>query len=371
MEDLLMEPVSRETEVVTYHPETSTDDVAQRLNHLANEVQRPFWYFAQNVHRYAANPLHEDSLTDSVAKRFLSGGAHAIGASLGAFLALAGFALKGLSNRFHSREFTYWEGLGEEVCPERPKVLHLNACMFPGGLPYAFGGVRTAGERMEQLKAFVESINPDIFFLCEFSQTLSGKLFESFQESYRHFLVNVGSNAKGMDASMTVVSREPIVNEPKFFPSKIEAEEEQKSSYRGFFHVETEKVHYLYVHLHPKETNRAKEIRLEQLAEIRKITEEFANGKVWVVLGDINIERGSAGHRSMLEMGFRDLIQEQHGNVETCINGLEAGGKRDPESIDGFLVIGGDLVMQTEIHDTYEDPRKALSDHKGISALLG
>ena len=47
------------------------------------------------------------------------------------------------------------------------------------------------------------------------------------------------------------------------------------------------------------------------------------------------------------------------------------GGKRDPESIDGFLVIGGDLVMQTEIHDTYEDPRKALSDHKGISALLG
>ena len=367
-----MESVTGKTEeVVTYHPESSKDDVAERLNHLANEVQRPFWYFAQNVHRYAANPLHEDSLTDSVAKRIFRGGAHALGASLGAFLALAGFALKGLSNSFHSREFTYWEGQGEEASPERPKVLHLNACMFPGGLPYAFGGVRTAGERMEQLKAFVESINPDIFFLCEFSQTLSGKLFESFQEGYRHFLVNVGSNAKGMDASMTVVSREPIVNKPKFFPSKIKAEGEQKSSYRGFFHVETEKVNYIYVHLHPKETDRAKEIRLEQLAEIKKITEDSASGKVWVVLGDINIERGSAGHQAMLEMGFRDVIQEQHGNIETCINGLEEGEKRDPESIDGFLVIGGDLLMQMEIHDTYEDPRKALSDHKGISALLG
>jgi len=323
-----MEKISGESEVVTYHPETSKDDVAQRLNHLANEVQRPFWYFAQNVHRYAANPLHEDSLTDR-------------------------------------------KGEGEEVRPERPKALHLNACMFPGGLPYAFWGVRTAGERMEQLKVFVESINPDIFFLCEFSQTLSGKLFESFQEGYRHFLVNVGANAKGMDASMTVVSREPIVNEPKFFPSKIEAEGEQKSSYRGFFHVETEKVNYVYVHLHPKETDRAKEIRQEQLAEIKKITEDFANGKAWVILGDINIERGSTGHQAMLEMGFCDVIQEQHGNVETCINGLEEGEKRNPESIDGFLVIGGDLQMQTEIHDTYEDPRKALTDHKGISALIG
>lgn len=58
-----------ETEVASYHPETLKDDVAERLNYLANEVQRPFWYFAQNAHRYAANPLHEDSLTDSVAKR--------------------------------------------------------------------------------------------------------------------------------------------------------------------------------------------------------------------------------------------------------------------------------------------------------------
>lgn len=256
--------------------------------------------------------------------------------------------------------------------PERPKALHLNACMFPGGfLPYTFGGVRSAGERMEELKALIEGINPDIFFLCEFSQTLSGKLFESFQEVYRHFFVNVGPNAKGMDASMAVVSREPIVNEPKFFPSKIEAEGEQKCFYRGFFHVETEKVNYVYVHLHPKETDRAKEIRQEQLAEIKKITEKFANGKTWVILGDINIERGSAGHQAMLEMGFRDVIQEQHGNVETCINGLGEGEKRNPESIDGFLVIGGGLQMQTEIHDTYEDPRKALTDHKGISALIG
>jgi len=58
-----MEQVSGESEVVTYHPKTSKNDIAERLNHLTNEVQRPFWYFAQNAHRYAANPFHEDSLT--------------------------------------------------------------------------------------------------------------------------------------------------------------------------------------------------------------------------------------------------------------------------------------------------------------------
>ncbi len=366
----LMERITGETEIVTYYPESLKDDIAERMNQLANEMQRAFWYFAQNVHRYVVNPLHEDDLINSVAKRFFGGGVHAVGALFGAFLAVAGFALKGLSNRFHSREFTYWEGQGEEVRPEKPKVLHLNACMFPGGLPYAFGGVRTAGKRMKELKAFIEDIHPDIFFLCEFSQTLSGKLFEYFREDYRHFFVNVGSNAKGMDASMTVVSREAIINEPKFFPSMVRAEGDQKAFYRGFFHIETKELSYLYVHLYPKETDRAKEIRQEQLVEIKKLTEDYANGKIWVVLGDINIKRGSAGHRAMLKMGFRDVVWEQYGDIETCINGLEEGEKRNPESLDAFLVIGEGLQVETKVHNTYEDPRKALSDHKGISLVI-
>ncbi|WP_316357853.1 hypothetical protein [Candidatus Neptunichlamydia sp. REUL1] len=57
------------------------------------------------------------------------------------FLSISRFCFKGPFESFHSREFTYWEGGGQEVRPERPKALHLDACMFSGGLPYAlFGG---------------------------------------------------------------------------------------------------------------------------------------------------------------------------------------------------------------------------------------
>ena len=54
--------------------------------------------------------------------------------------------------------------------------------MFPGGLPYLFGGMRTAVERLEQLGEFIHTINPDLFFLCEFSPTLSSKLYQLFSE---------------------------------------------------------------------------------------------------------------------------------------------------------------------------------------------
>jgi len=368
----MMEGIKENSGSVTYHAEMSADICAEKLNTFANVIQRPFWYCAQNAHYYYSNPLNDPALTDQIATRVLRCVPNAVGAACALFLAFPGFGLKGLSNYFHSpsREYTYWEGKGEEIRPEHPKVTHLNVCMFPGWLPYWFGGVRTAGERMEELKAFMEKIDPDIFFLCEFSQTLSGQLYDLFSDSYKHFFVSVGSNAMGMDASIAVVSRLPIVSAPQFFPSKTEPEGDQKYSYRGYFFVETDKVNYLYTHLHPTETDRAKEIRQEQLEEIKALIEENKNGKAWVVLGDINIERGSEGHESMQAKGFQDVIQDQHGNIETCINGLEEGITKDPKSFDAFLVFG-DLILETSVQDTYQEPRKALSDHKAITAIIG
>lgn len=355
-------------EDISFQPQNISDQFAAGLNLFANNLQRPFWYCEQNLHRYAANPLEEDQLTESVAYRIFKGACHGVGLALGAFPAAFSFGLKGLSNYFHTRDYLYIQGRGEELNPSLPYFFHLNACMFPGGLPMSFGGVRPAGERWDEFKEFMHGVNPDIFFLCEFSQTMTPHLVADFEERYPHIFANIGTNAKGMDASMACVSRIPILSQPRFHPSQTVPDGEQKASFRGYFHVETEKVHYLYTHLHPKETDRAKEIRQEQLDEIKAIAEN-PEEKPWVILGDINIQRGSEGYQQMLDKGFRDLLAEQHGmEVETCINGLEKGVKENPESIDMVLVLGdlGNLQIQTAVHDTYENPRLSLSDHKGI-----
>ncbi|MCB1107542.1 MAG: endonuclease/exonuclease/phosphatase family protein [Chlamydiia bacterium] len=360
-----MESIGESIEEGIYPPQVFSDHIAEGLNFLANEMQRPFWYSVQNVHKYALNPLNDSALTQQVASRILNVGVYGVGTALSMFIAIGGFFLKGLANRLHSRAFTYWEGRGEEVRPYTRKVLHLNVCMFPGGLPYLFGGVKGAGERLENLKIFIQEVNPDIFFLSEFSQTLSGKLYDLFAQDYKHFFVNIGSNALGMDVSMAVVSREPIVSEPKFFPSNVPTEGDQKFCYRGYFFVETEKVNYLYIHLHPKD----EKIRQQQLLEIMEIVDENQNGKGWVVLGDSNIQRGTEEHEAFKSKGFEDIVQKEYGNVETCINGLEKGARENPESIDGVFVLG-DVSLRTTIHETYETLGQELSDHKGISAVI-
>ena len=300
---------------------------------FANHLQRPFWYFEQNTHYYLLNPLNDPTLTttDAVAKRALLGLFNLVSCVLTLPLAFSAFCIKGLGNRLHSKEFTYWKGNGTEILsPINHKVTHLNTCMFPGGLPYLFGGMRTAGERLEQLGEFIHIIDPDLFFLCEISPTLSSSLYQLFSNSYTHFLINIGPSACGMDAAMAIISRVPILY-AHFFPSNTIAEGEQKLSYRGYFLVETEAINYLYVHLHPKDTKRAKEIRLEQLEEITNIINDNENHKPFVILGDFNVDRGNTNHKKMINtMGFSDLFYEKHGTMETATDG---------GSVDGILTL--------------------------------
>ena len=165
-----------------------------------------------------------------------------------------------------------------------------------------------------------------------------------------------------MDASMTVISRIAILY-ARFFPSNTIAEGEQKFSHRGYFLVETEAINYLYVHLHPKETKRAKEIRLEQLGEINKIINDTKNEKPFVVLGDFNIDRETRNHKKMItEMGFSDALYNQYGKVETT---------KDGGSVDGIFTLKKDgLQVKISTHTTYGTSALPLSDHKGIAANI-
>jgi len=107
-----MEKISFNETAEAFRPqEVFQDDLlAKRILHLANEIQRPFWYMEENFQRYAFNHLKDESL--SVAQRIFKGTLSGIGASLSVFLVFGAFALKGLSSALSRREFTYWKGFG-------------------------------------------------------------------------------------------------------------------------------------------------------------------------------------------------------------------------------------------------------------------
>lgn len=273
----------------------------------------------------------------------------------GLCIGLPGQLLLGLSHRLQSREYTYWQGMGDVVSPEQERVMHLNTCMFPGSLPYHFGKQVPANERMDALATKVQEKHPELLFLCEFSPVFSQKLYECLKGEYEHFFANIGSCALGMDASMTLISKVPILNAPRFIPTKISAEGDQKGMYRGYFIVETQTCKYLYAHLHAKDTERAKQIRKEQLDEIRSLTVD--SSKPWMILGDLNVDRNQPEYENL--HGFNDIIHQQHGKVTTCSeNGVE-------ESIDYVLTRDERLQVVTEVIQDLK-----LSDHSIITATI-
>ncbi|MBF5060229.1 endonuclease/exonuclease/phosphatase family protein [Candidatus Neptunochlamydia vexilliferae] len=184
---------------------------------IANRAESVLWYFQE----HAFSPI------ENIAQRILCG----LGMAFSLPLAIGSHLIKLCS----SKRYTYWKGEEEELLPEQTQVLHLNVCMFPGSLPSAYGGMRTAGERMEELCTFIHKENPDIIFLSEFSGTLSPRLYEGLKEKYAHFFVNIGPKGFGMGASMAVLSRVPIVSEPKFIPSKTVHSGGQSYIKRGYF----------------------------------------------------------------------------------------------------------------------------------------
>lgn len=273
------------------------------------------------------------------------------------FSGLLGHSLIGLANRFYSRQFSYWEGEGSFIDPAQTqlKVMHLNACMFPGSLPCHFGKQAPAKERMDRLFNRIEELKPPMIFLCEFSQVFTGELCNRLRGEYKPFFLNIGSNALGNEAAFVGVSKVPILS-AQFIPTQVEAAGDQKFAHRGYFIVETEHFKVLYAHLHPKETSIAKEIRRQQLDEIRKITDK--DEKPWMILGDINIDRNKPEYEHLKE-GFIDHIFLQHGNIVTCSEGDVE------ESVDYALTRDNRLKVETQVIQDLK-----LSDHSIIIATI-
>ncbi|MCP5504597.1 MAG: endonuclease/exonuclease/phosphatase family protein [Chlamydiales bacterium] len=331
-----------------FHAESTLDYCAEKLQYGANIMRGVMWN-AQAHFMVTWGAL--DQAAGSRWEKVASCVQFAWGCGVGMF----GLLLLGLSHRLQSREYTYWRGEGVEVFPDQEKVMHLNACMFPGSLPYHFGKQAPASERMGSLASRIQEKDPELLFLCEFSPVFSEELYENLKGEYKHFFVNIGSCAQGMDASIAVISKVPILKAPQFIPTKIPAEGDQKLMYRGYFIIETQTCKYLYTHLHAKDTEGAKTIRKEQLEEIRSLTTD--SSKPWVVLGDLNIDRNKQEYKNL--EGFNDIIHQHHGKVTTCSEeGVE-------ESIDYVLTRDERLQVVTEVIQDLK-----LSDHSIITATI-
>ena len=357
-----------------FYPESFKDQLAENLSIIANFAKSLFWKAEENLHYvFSGSVLNELSPNHvrvyEIVKRVLIA-PFALAATIILIpIAVIGHCLTGVSNCLHSREFVYLEGSGSLT--GHLKIMHFNTCMLAGGLPFLFGGVRSAGERLNELIPRILEEDPDILFLCEFSETMTPRLFKSLKTKYKHFFVNIGSNACGMDASLSVLSKVPLINAPEFIPSRIEAQGEQKFFYRGYFIMETENCSFLYTHLHPKSTPLATRIRQRQLKEILDLIEHKGQETPWIVLGDLNINRGSSQHEEMKNLGFVDEIENAHGIIPTSAEGLSEGKVKYEESLDYFLTLKGKPIpMETKVIDTYSNPGAALSDHKAIVANI-
>lgn len=204
----------------SFYPETFQDPIAEKIHGVANRAKSFFWYFAANVYFYSVQPL-KNQRVESIALRFFLTIVNGYMSVVTSTCAIAGYMLTGIANRLQSQEYIYWKGEGKAIQEKSYKVMHLNACMLDGALPYIFGGVRTAWERMGELTDFIKKHQPDLLFLCEFNPSLANTFYEKTKGEYKDYFVNIGPSAMGIGSSMCAISRVPITRKPEFIPSRL------------------------------------------------------------------------------------------------------------------------------------------------------
>gem|GEM_PF-5366119 len=257
-----------------------------------------------------------------------------------------------LSNALHSHAWTVWRGKREEAAPTQIKVMHLNACMFPGSLPYHFGKQVPASERLDLLGEKIKTKNPDLLFLSEMGQIFSRSLYNKIKENYHLFIVNVGSISFGIDADLYCASKVKI-EKVDFIQSQIPRIGDQKWMNRGYLIIETNAIKYIYTHLHPKDSEEAKEVRRRQIEEeILPIMKE--GDKPSLLIGDLNIDRNTDEYQ-VITAHFDDLVE----NLITCQEG------EVKESIDYFLTLKGDNRLT--VNPVEVDLDLDLSDHATLT----
>ncbi|MBI2743794.1 MAG: endonuclease/exonuclease/phosphatase family protein [Chlamydiales bacterium] len=334
---------------VTFNPMLISwnDQVGQALSWVALKLQWGMHYSSEQVlHAYSAILPGEFGNFESEEIEMLVRVARVALTVLFAPLTLAltfcGVALELVANCFKSSPCTYIKGESEGEAPKNKyRLLTLNACMFWGGLPIPFGGVRPASERVEQVADFLKYMNSDLVVMQEVSFGPARALIEKLKGDYAHFYTQIGPNTGRMESCLFLASKQPILREPIFveFP-------DQNGIKRGFFCVETPKSWVITTHM---EAGNNPEMRRAQLALItQKIPElKQLSNKPCFLLGDLNIHRtldvGSEYLASGLQENyFNPLTQPEDHDTCTDLHTARVMGRERPvpsgQAVDYALV---------------------------------
>ena len=136
------------------------------LKWIALKLQSPFYSISEMTLRaYTSSRYSEENLKVYVYGVMALGTA---GMALTALPAIAGAGLYWVSDKASPKPFTYIKGTGSEIPPpDEMKMMTLNACMLPGGLPFVLGGIPPASERMGKLENLIREQNPDVLLMQE------------------------------------------------------------------------------------------------------------------------------------------------------------------------------------------------------------
>ena len=323
---------------------SSFDQCIEKIKGLCSYLLTPFWKGEELIHRSILPFLPGQNILE-LANRFFQF-SMGLGLTIVGFpLALGGLLVTGICNQFHLRDFRYLKG---ELVPQKEgnKFLHLNTCMFPGGLPLSFGGVMPACFRLNQLNRLLKEIKPDLLFLSEFNRTLVPPLYEAIKKEYAHFFVDIGLNGAGLESCLFIACRTQILTPPRYFPFRVLSIGEQKQINRGFFLLQNEECWSVFTHLHPHESREARAVRQAELLEIVEEIKKLPNNKSCYLIGDLNINRFDplGEYEYLLSLGFTDQQNEIHeGTKEVVDYFLIYQGKK--ESRFDVSLIGSDGVL--------------------------
>lgn len=185
------------------------------------------------------------------------------------------------------------------------KFMTWNVCMMPGCLATAFGGMRPAGARIEEVAKKIREESPDVLCLQEMTRGPAKQLMEKLKDIYHVMYYGIGPNPFGMENGL-------------FFASKATPERTQYVPFtpgmqggfrRGFFVAEFANQTVVATHLDSKNAD-------VRAAQIQVIQEHLKEEKKEVVLmGDLNLDSQDKAAIKLLE-SFKNFKKN---DVETPV----------------------------------------------------
>lgn len=343
------------------------------MHTIAYYLQKPLQLTSEYVLRAFYTPIRAENSTIEKANRCASVCLSALFAPVAISLYALGEGVHYCGNTINGTSYTYWRGNGAEKPDDQNiKCMTLNACMFWGGLPLLFGGVRPAGERIEALAQLIQEQDPDILFLQETSFPASCELFEKLKDQYAHCFTRIGPNPFGMGAELVVFSKVPMQN-VEFYQYPYE-----KGMLRGAFFFETPSYTFVNTHLAADENSEERRRQFDLLTQ-RIEEKKKESDRNFFILGDLNIDSYASDEEYQNTIGkhpYFDPRKELHQGTESTTNAMtnQVRGKEVysnlSEMIDYALLYGspGEFELRSDFVKTYsiEKPEEALSDHQGL-----